>query len=356
MTGLMDTARLNAIATASPSYRLSQDVVKDWAGNMLRERFGDTTKAAVTRLLDAYDNAGIDTRYSCVPLDWYDETPSWSSRNRLFVENAVDLLEAAARSALDKAGLDVSDIDSVVAVSTSGIATPSLDALLIDRLQLPNGVNRLPIFGLGCAGGVTGLARAADLAKARPGETVLYCVVELCGLTFRRSDLSKSNIIATALFGDGAAAAILNTKGDGPRITRSAEHTWRDSLGVMGWKVEDDGLGVLFSKDIPALVRTEFDKVLARYLDEAGFVIEDFDGFICHPGGAKVIDALEGVFGLPEGGLVESRSILREFGNMSAATVLFVMERALKGVDQGRYLASALGPGFTSALLTLEFD
>lgn len=356
MTGLVDTARLNAIATASPAYRLSQDEVKGWAVGMLKDRFGDQAKAEGHRLLEAYDNAGIDTRHSCVPLDWYDDTPSWSARNKLYVENALDLMEAAAWKALDRAGLNAEDIDSVVAVSTSGIATPSLDALLIERMKLPNGVNRLPIFGLGCAGGVTGLARAADLATARRGENVLFCVVELCGLTFRRSDLSKSNIIATALFGDGAAAAVLSSKGAGPRIVHSAEHTWRDSLGVMGWKVEDDGLGVLFSKDIPALVRTEFEKVLADYLKAAELSLSDYDGFLCHPGGAKVLEALEAVFQLPEEGLVDSRAVLREFGNMSAATVMFVIERALPEITEGRYLASALGPGFTSALLTLEFD
>ncbi len=309
---------------------------------------------ALDRLKPIYGNTGIETRHSCVPADWYERPHGWAEKNALFVDNAVDLLERAAREAIAHAGLDVRDIDVVVSVSTTGIATPSLDARLVERLQMRRDVERAPIFGLGCAGGVLGLARAASFARARPGCTVLLVVVELCALTFRQSDTSKSNVVATALFGDGAAAVVVGCGGDGPAIAAAGEHIWADSLDVMGWSVEDDGLRVVFSRDIPALTRTEFPVVMHRFFEANGLTLADVDEFVCHPGGAKVLDALEEAFELATGSLDVSRGVLRDYGNMSAVTVLFVMQRMLAAGRRGRYLLSALGPGFTAAFLTLE--
>ncbi len=345
-----DAPRLLSIATAVPQHVLRQEDVRDWAGDL----FG-STRGNMARLLPAFDNAGIDTRYSCVPLNWYGEDHGWRERNALYLEHATALAGEAATAALTRAEMAPREIDAVVMVSTSGIATPSLDALLINAIGLRADVTRLPVFGLGCAGGVLGLGRAAALAKARPGSRVLLVVVELCGLTFRRGDTSKSNVIATALFGDGAAAALVSTAGKGPRVTDWGDHTWPDTLGVMGWSVEDDGLGVLFSRDIPTIVEHEFRAAAEGYLARDGLGFGDMDGFICHPGGAKVVGALERVLGLDEGGLTETRAVLRDYGNMSAATVLFVLERVLTaGLADGRYLISALGPGFSAGFATLE--
>jgi len=341
--------RVLSLATANPPHVLRQEDVRDFA----RSIFPDAT-TAIDRLLPVYANAGIATRYSCMPIGWYADRHGWKDRQRLFVDNALDLGEIAAREALDKAGLGPSDVDAVVAVSTSGVATPSLDALLIERMGLRCDVARLPIFGLGCGGGVIGLARAADLAVRG---NVLFVVVELCGLTFRRNDVSKSNIIATALFGDGAAAAVIAGGGGddaGPTIVDSGEHTWAGTLDVMGWRVEEDGFGVLFSRDIPSLVLDRFDDALAGYLGAHDRTLADYDGFVCHPGGAKVVAALERVMGLQTGTMREARTVLRDFGNMSAATVLFVLDRVLANGARGRYLMSALGPGFTAGFLTLE--
>ncbi len=338
--------RLLSLATANPPYVLHQEDVRAF----VRSVFPDQT-TAIDRLLPVYRNAGISTRYSCVPLEWYADRHGWKDRQRLFLDNALDLIESAAQDALDKAGLKAAEIDAVVAVSTSGIATPSLDALLIERMGLRPDVSRLPIFGLGCGGGVIGLARAADLAARG---VVLFVVVELCGLTFRRNDVSKSNIVATALFGDGAAAAVIAADGTGPAIVDSGEYTWPGTLDVMGWRVEEDGFGVLFSRDIPALIRDRFGDALAGYLRAHGRSLADYDGFACHPGGAKVVAALEQVLELRPGAMREARAVLRDYGNMSAATVLFVLDRVLAGGARGRYLVSALGPGFTAAFLTLE--
>ncbi|MEX2009253.1 MAG: 3-oxoacyl-[acyl-carrier-protein] synthase III C-terminal domain-containing protein, partial [Dongiaceae bacterium] len=255
---------------------------------------------------------------------------------------------------LGRAGVGVDKIDCIVAVSTTGIATPSLDALLMERLSLRRDIRRLPVFGLGCAGGVIGLSHAAALARAAPEARVLFLVVELCGLTFRHGDQSNGNIVATALFGDGAAAALIGCDGDGPALGPGGAHTWPGSLDVMGWRVADDGLGVLFSRDIPSLVRTEFRAAAEAFLERHGLTLADIDRLVCHPGGAKVLDALEQTFGQTRGTMTEARSVLRDYGNMSAATVLFVLERALANGADGRLLLSALGPGFTAGFQILE--
>ena len=345
---MRDTPRLNAVATAVPPHTLVQTEVARAAEDLFSTAYED-----FDRLIPVYTNAQIETRNSCVPLDWYLEPHSFSERNDLYVDNALDLIEAAALKCLDQARLDVDAIDGLVVVSSTGVATPSLDALLMERMQLRRDIRRLPIFGLGCAGGVLGLARAASMARAEPGLRVLFLVVELCGLTFQQGDNSKSNIIATALFGDGAAGAIVSCLGDGPAITGWGEHTWPDSLGVMGWDVCDSGFKVLFSRDIPTLVRTEMRAAVDQFLAGQKLCLGDVDTFVIHPGGAKVLDALEEAFELSPGALVHSREILRRYGNMSAATVMFVLERALADLT-GRYLLSSLGPGFTVGFLTLE--
>jgi alkylresorcinol/alkylpyrone synthase len=343
--------RLLAVATAVPAYRLDQDDVVE----RVKRLFGGSPD--LDRLLPVFTNTGIRTRYSCVPIEWYDRSHSWAERNRIYLSSALDLLEDVTRQLLDRSNLD--EIDGVVVVSTTGIATPSLDALLIDRMGLRPTAWRLPIFGLGCAGGVIGLARAASLAAASPGQTVLFLVVELCALSFRRDDWSKSNIVATALFGDGAAGALLSTADEGPAIVAAGEHTWPGTLDVMGWEVADDGFSAVFSRDIPQLVATQLHDVAAAFLARHGLAIADIDRFICHPGGAKVVAALERAFGLQQDALVGAWDVLRDYGNMSAATVMFVLERMLAearvtGERWERALMNALGPGFTAGFLVLD--
>lgn len=309
--------------------------------------------------MPVFSTTGIRRRYSCVPIDWYYDAHSWPQRNAIYLESAQALLERAAHEALERAGCSASEVDAIVVVSTTGIATPSLDARLIDRLGFSNTVRRLPIFGMGCVGGAVGLARAAMMAQAVPDATVLLLVVELCALWFRRDDLGKSNIVATALFGDGAGALVLRAGGNGPIVRASGEHTFAQSLDVMGWEVAEDGLRAIFSRDIPQLVQTRMRPVVDRYLAESGLTREDIDVFLSHPGGTKVLDALESAFGIPPGALTDSRAILTDYGNMSAATLLFVLERALNegALANGswrRALLSAMGPGFTAAFVTLE--
>ena len=349
-----DPPTLLSVATAVPKHRLDQSEVA-----AIAPRLFDRERSEIDRLMPVFENAGIATRYSCVPMDWYLEPHGWRERNQLYLDNAVELLAEAAAKALAEAGRKPRDIAAVVVASTTGIATPSLDALLMNRLGLPSHILRLPIFGLGCAGGVLGLGHAVALARSLDGNDhegdVLFLAVELCALTFRQGDLSKSNIVAAALFGDGAAAMVIGRPGsEGLRFGPSGAHTWPDSLDVMGWHVEDDGLGVLFSRDIPALVRDDLRPATDSFLARFGLARSDIAGFVCHPGGAKVLDAIEEAFSLEPGALQEARDVLREHGNMSAVTVLFVLQRMIRDGLAGRHLMSALGPGFSAGFQVIE--
>jgi len=342
--------RLLALATSVPPFALGQEEVARRA----RRVFDEASASELDRLMPVFANAGIARRYSCVPIEWYERPHGWVERNALYLEHAVRLLAEAARAALDGARLKADAIDAVVCVSTTGIATPSLDALLMGPLGLRPDVRRLPLFGLGCAGGVIGLSRAADLARAAPDARVLFLVVELCALSFRRNDTTKSNLVATALFGDGAAAAIVSCRGAGPALGAGGEHTWPNSLDIMGWDVAEDGLKAIFSRDIPTLVEQRLREATQTFLARNALRLDDIRHFVCHPGGAKVVTALEHAYGLDAGALDSARHVLRDYGNMSAATVLFVLERVLAGGAEGRMLLSALGPGFTAGMQVLD--
>lgn len=335
--------RLLALKSAVPPYVLDQCAVSLRAAELFQKQ------RDISRLMPVFENTGIERRYSCVPIDWYAESHGWVDRTDLYIENAVALLSKVTQDLLEQAKLKCDDIDAIVVSSTTGIATPSLDALVVEKLGLRRDIRRLPIFGLGCAGGVVGLTRAAELAMAYPGSRVLFLVVELCALTFRKDDISKSNIVATALFGDGAAGAIVSTNGAGPKVGPGSEYTWPNSLDIMGWEIEEDGLKARFSQSIPSLVASDFRSILHRFLHKNDLKLKDIERFACHPGGAKVLDALEDAFDIPRGALTESRGVLRDFGNMSAVTALFVLERI--NWRTAPTLMTALGPGFSAVFL-----
>jgi len=347
--------RIASLATAVPPHRLDQSNVVA----RVEQMFGRSPD--FERLISVYANSGIDCRYSVRPFEWFDAPHDWPDRNGAYLAGAVGLLEAAASRALDRAGIAPEEIGAIVTVSTTGIATPALDAQLMTRMGFPRHVERLPIFGLGCAGGALGLGKAATLAPAMPDKPVLFLVVELCTLQFRRDDLSRSNIVATALFGDGAAAAVLccDPRATGPAIVAHGEHTWPNSLDIMGWDVAADGLKAIFSRDIPRLVTAELAPVVRGFLARHGMTLDDVDRFVCHPGGPKVIDAYESIFGAGFAGATEARQSLRDYGNMSAVSVMFVLERMLtaanaRGENSGCYLLTALGPGFSAGFVVLD--
>jgi len=288
------------------------------------------------------------------PLSWFQTAHGWPDRTEAYLDGAADLFVEAAERALAAAGCTAGDVDTVVTVSSTGIATPSIEARVHGRLGLRADVRRIPVFGLGCAGGATGLSIAARLARGAPGEIVLLVAVELCTLAFRDDEMTKANIVATALFGDGAAAAVVSADPQHGliEIESSGEHLWPDTLDVMGWRVDPVGFSAIFSRSIPDVVTEKFRPAAEAFLARQNLTLDDIDHFVFHPGGAKVVNALECVFELPQGTLNKERQVLRDFGNMSAPTVLFVLENALAAGLSGRGFLSALGPGFTASFLT----
>lgn len=341
---------LLALATAVPEIELPQQEAKELA----RRLFGRRT-AQFERMEPVFDNAGIAKRHIVRPSLWYEGDHGWAERNRVYVEAAEALFEQAARAALDRAEVHPAAIDAVVTVSTTGIATPSLEARVAGRMGFRNDVERVPIFGLGCAGGVSGLATAARLAASEPGRTVLFVTVELCSISIRLDTPSKANIVATALFGDGAAACVLRSgEGGVAALGSGSQILWPETLRIMGWDVEDPGLGVVFDRAIPPFVAEHMAKGVRQIVRTSGHSAEDIHRFTCHPGGAKVIVALESSLALGQGALDHERAVLRDYGNMSAPTVLFVLERLMSERLPDRSLLLALGPGFTASGLVVE--
>jgi alkylresorcinol/alkylpyrone synthase len=301
-----------------------------------------------------FANSGIRARQAVRPIEWYLQPRGWPERSEVYLEGALDLFCDAAGKALAAAGLTGADIDIIVTASTTGVATPSLEARAMTRMGFRPDAARVPVFGIGCAGGATGLALAARLAAAQPGARVLFVTVELCTLAFRNAEVSATDVVATALFGDGAAACVLGSEADGfARIASYAEHTWPDSLDIMGWRVDGTGLGVVLSQFVPLFVQKKLRPAMDQMLAAQGLAIEDVDRFICHPGGAKVVDALEVALDLGQGALDVEREVLREHGNMSAPTVLFILDRIRRRGLPPRSVLTALGPGFTASTVTL---
>jgi alkylresorcinol/alkylpyrone synthase len=241
-------------------------------------------------------------------------------------------------------------------VCSTGIATPSIEARALPHLGLREDVHRLPIFGLGCAGGVSGLAIASRLAAAEPGKNVLLVVLELCSLALRVDRNSKEDAVTAALFGDGAAALVLRALDGGGlgQIRGAAEHTWPDTLDVMGWTFDPIGFGVVLSRSVPQFVERRLPPIAKRLLSSIGVPRSEVGRYVCHPGGGRVVDALEVALKLPHGALDHERAVLRDYGNMSAPTVLFTLERVLRERPAKTLALSALGPGFSASLVALE--
>jgi alkylresorcinol/alkylpyrone synthase len=341
---------LLALATAVPPHRLEQAAVAE-----LARRTYAASIARFPKLADVFVNAGIERRYSVRPLEWFDAPHDWSERTQAYLDGASALFMQAARAALDRAGIAARDVDVVVTVSSTGIATPSLEARVGADMGFRPSAIRVPVFGLGCAGGVAGMSLGARLARAEPGEIVLVVVVELCTLAFRNDRSSKADVISAALFGDGAAAVVLRAeRADAPlQIGAAADHTWPGTLDIMGWSIDPAGFGVVLSRSLPRFVRERLAAPARRFVKSAQI---EAPQFIFHPGGAKVLDAIETAIELQKGTLRDEREVLRGHGNMSAPSVLFVLERALKRGLRGSAVLSALGPGFTASFLNLEIS
>ena len=344
------TVTMLSVATTTPPNILSQDLALSVARELLGGQFDD-----FDRLSAVYANAGIACRQLARPVEWYLEPRDFTERTAVYLEVALDLFVAAAEAALVEAGLTAEQVDTIVTVSSTGIATPSLEARAMGRMGFRTDVVRVPVFGLGCAGGVSGLALAAKLARATPGSNVLFVAVELCSLALRTEGVGKADIVSTALFGDGAAACVVRVGDEGfTQITGSAEKTWPETLDIMGWQMEPSGLGVVLNRAIPVFARRNMAEAMTQMLEPQGLQTGDVDRFICHPGGAKVVDAMELALSLEQGSLDQEREVLRLHGNMSAPTALFVLDRVRSQEMPPLSVLTALGPGFTASSVTLK--
>lgn len=341
----MRNPKVLAIGTAVPGHSLAQAEIKQFAASLFRSQL-----MHIDRLLPVFDNGCIKKRHLAKPLAWYGEKHSFAQANEQYAAEALKLAEVAAQEAIERAGISPERIGLVVFVSSTGIATPTLDARLIQNLGLSLHTSRVPIWGLGCAGGVSGLARAAELYGGGNYEAGLLIAVELCSLTFQRDDFSKSNLVGTSIFADGAAAVVLSSNGEGPEIIGSCSMLFPDTEDVMGWELIDSGFKVRFSRDIPSIIRNNLLDLLNQACQRWGVDPNEIVHYIVHPGGAKVLAAYADSLGIPDHCLQPGYEVLSANGNMSSCSVLFVLNEFLHDVPpSGDYgVMLALGPGFSS--------
>jgi alkylresorcinol/alkylpyrone synthase len=356
-----------SVAEAVPEFELKQGQAIDFARELFSERFKD-----IERLLKAFQNGQIEKRHIVKDIVWYREDHSFSAKNNAYIESAVTLGMRAIEACLKNEtfltrNILCEEIDAIFYISTTGMATPSIEARIMNLLPFRENTKRIPIWGLGCAGGAAGLSRAFEYCKAYPDSKVLVLCVELCSLTFQRNDFSKSNLIGTSLFADGVACALicgsdvkhedLCVKKTAPAILNTQSTLMRDSLDVMGWDIRDQGLFVVFSRDIPSIIEEWLKPNVSKFLNENGLQLSEIDHFIAHPGGKKVIEAYITSLGIPDSMTDISLEVLKQYGNMSSATILYVLRRFMEnGGEEGSYgLCTALGPGFSSELLLLKW-
>ena len=313
------------------------------------------------RLLPLFDRTGVGTRYFVRPLDWYAAGQSFETRNNVYAESGLELAERAARTCLDASGVSRDAVDHIYFVTTTGLMTPSMDARLVSALGLRSDVRRSPLFGLGCAAGAGALVRAADVLRASPTHHALVISLELCSLVFSPVARTTTDLVGTALFGDGAAAVLVagdGAGGNGPTVVKTRTHLFKEAPDLMGWNFTDDGMRLVLSREVPPFVASGVTPVLTRFLDDADVLLADVTHFVLHPGGAKVMATYRSALGLDESSLQIARSTMRRYGNQSSASVLFMLNDLVASgrPSQGDLgLMMALGPGFSAEMLTLSW-
>lgn len=343
-----------ATATALPPYTITREDVKQYMGRVF-----DIAERRLEAMMSIVDNAQVHKRHAIFPIDYTVEPRPLSKTNDEYIEHAVKLGREAAEKCLGRAGLRPDEIDLIITVSCTGFMIPSLDAHLINLMGFRSNVRRMPFTELGCAAGAMALGRAADFLKAEPGGNVLIISVELPSLTFQRKDISQANLISAILFGDGAAAVVVSGKPmPGPKILVSETYTFPDSLDAMGFALRDSGFHILLSKDVPEMIGAKIGGLVQGFLERNGRKREDIKGWILHPGGARLLGNIEAELGLCKCDTQPSWDILANVGNLSSATILFILQEWLekRPLKPGEYaMAAAFGPGFSAEFLLLQW-
>ncbi len=350
------TMQIVSTASAFPEHYYPQEELVE----ELRQYWGERIKnPAVLRRL--HRHVGVDGRYLSLPKSEYLRMKTWGEANRHWIRVATELGEKAVRDALARASLRPQDLGAFFFTSVTGISSPSIDALLINKMGLCRNIRRLPIFGLGCVAGAVGISRAADYVKAHPGQVAVLLSVELCSLTIQREDLSMANLISSGLFGDGAAAVIVAGADcglEGPTIVETQSVFYPDTEEMMGWDISEKGFRIVLSREVPNLVRKNLAQNVTDFLATRGLTRADIGSWVLHTGGPKILEATADALELKDGQLDASWECLRRTGNLSSASVLVVLEEVMKNrrPEPGTYgILAAMGPGFCSEFLLLKW-
>lgn len=348
-------AVISASATALPPYLITRDDVKYYMGKVF-----DIPERRVEAMMAIVDNAQVHQRHSIFPIEYTIEPRALAKTNNEYIEHAVRLGREAAEKCLCRAGLRPDEIDLIITVSCTGFMIPSLDAHLIKLMGFRSNIRRMPFTELGCAAGAMAISRAADFIKSNPGANVLIISVELPSLTFQRKDISQANLISSILFGDGAAAVVVTGQNKpGPRVLVTETYTFPDSLGAMGFDLRDSGFHILLAKDVPEMIGERIEELVHGFLERHGKTRRDIKGWILHPGGARLLGNIEEKLGLCKCDTQPSWDILGNVGNLSSATILFILQewlekRPLKAGEHA--MAAAFGPGFSAEFLLLQWN
>jgi len=348
--------KIASAASAFPKHYYSQKFLLE----QLQEYWGDTLRNPQL-LARLHRNVAVEGRYLALPTEKYYDIATWGQANDMWIEVAQELGEQALCRALHHAGLEPDQLGALVFASVTGIAIPSIDALLINRMKLPANIRRVPIFGLGCVAGAAGIARAADYVRAYPDQAAALVSVELCSLTIQRDDLSVANLISSGLFADGSAAVIVTGDGldaSGPSILATRSIFYPDTEEMMGWKVTEKGFRIMLSPKVPTLIREHLGHDVDAFLADHGYQRGDVKSWVLHTGGPKILEATADALNLRNGQLDASWECLRRVGNLSSASVLVVLEDVMRNrrPELGTLgVLAAMGPGFCSELLLLEW-
>ena len=347
--------KIAAAATAFPPHWYEQRVLTDEI-----VRLFDADPGLADRLRSLHAHCGIEGRYLTLPLEAYATLTDFTAANRAWLDGALAIGETACRKALAAADIAPEEVDAVIFSTVTGLASPSVDARLVTRLGLRSDVARMPLFGLGCVAGAAGVSRAVDFVRGRPRGVVLVLTIELCSLTLQPRDRSVANVISTGLFGDGAAAAVIvgaDHRAAGPTVVATRSVFYPDTEGVMGWDIGAHGFRIVLSAEVPTIARDRVPQDVDAFLGGLGHARSEVRRWIAHPGGPKVLLALQQGLGLATADLEVSWQSLQRAGNLSSASVLMILAETLRrGAEPGELgLMLAMGPGFCSEFLLLRW-